>query len=91
MNSKISKLSTNALSSTRFSTESSIPLLSVNIIPKEPLDYGKLRDSLKCLAQCEESIKFRVDKDTGNLVLATDGEINLEKAIYDAKDMYYFI
>ena len=66
---------------------SSIPLLRVNIQPSNPNDYMQLKESLNCLDLCEESVKFWTDPDDGNLTIATNGEINLEKCILDAKEM----
>ncbi|MES1903838.1 MAG: Cytoplasmic GTPase/eEF2-like protein (ribosomal biogenesis) [Paramarteilia canceri] len=64
-----------------------IPLLRVIVNPSDPTEYMKLKEGMDCMSKCENSIKFWIDEDDGNLVIATNGEINLEKCLKDAKDM----
>ncbi|MEN2497105.1 MAG: Cytoplasmic GTPase/eEF2-like protein (ribosomal biogenesis) [Marteilia pararefringens] len=65
-----------------------IPLLQITVQPLDPNDYGHLKEALELFSSCEESVKFWVDESTGDLVIGTDGEINLQKSINDLKEFY---
>uniref|UniRef100_A0A1I8QBW0 Tr-type G domain-containing protein n=1 Tax=Stomoxys calcitrans TaxID=35570 RepID=A0A1I8QBW0_STOCA len=86
-------LKSGTLSSTMYCTsfsEMSImatPIFRVAIEPVNPLDTGKLIKGLKLLNQADACVQVSVEP-TGEHVIATLGEVHVEKCVHDLQENY---
>ncbi|RWS09586.1 elongation factor Tu GTP-binding domain-containing protein 1-like protein [Dinothrombium tinctorium] len=63
------------------------PILRVAVEPQNPADILSLKKGLKLLNQADPCVEVKL-QETGELVIATTGEIHLEKCIEDLQERF---
>jgi elongation factor G len=64
------------------------PVISIAVEPKRVQDNDKLLDSLAKLAEEDPTFKFKVDEDTGQILVSGMGELHLDVVLHRLKREY---
>jgi len=64
------------------------PVISIAVEPKRVQDNDKLLDSLGKLAEEDPTFKFKIDDDTGQIVVSGMGELHLDVVLHRLKREY---
>lgn len=63
------------------------PILRVSVEPQDPTELDTVEEGLKLLNISDPSVEFEIS-DLGEFILATSGELHLERCLYDLENTY---
>ncbi|MHA2105608.1 MAG: GTP-binding protein [Candidatus Hodarchaeales archaeon] len=63
------------------------PVVTIALETKNPKDLPKLVDGMRLIELVDPSLKTKIDEETGEYLLSGTGELHLEIAVKDLKDM----
>ncbi len=67
------------------SIEFDLPVISVAVEPKHVGDQEKLQETLAKVADEDPTLKFEIDKDTGQMIISGMGELHLDVLVHRLK------
>jgi elongation factor 2 len=64
------------------------PVVNVAITPKQTADLPKLVKGMKLLSKSDPMCHYKLDEDTGEIIISGSGELHLEICIHDLRTMF---